>query len=94
MSRIIITKSQLAKLKETAMDLDIYVQPVNYSASNGNEDLEGTIGDTIEKLEELLSMFKTGRNVSSETKSIFFKTLNQLNKVYENIKYQDQFTSL
>ena len=53
---IIIKESQLIKLMETAMDLDIYVQPKNFSASNGNEDLEGTIEDSIQKLQELLIM--------------------------------------
>ena len=94
MAIMIISEKQLFKLQETAMDLDIYVQPVSHSASNGNEDLEDTIDDTIQKLQELQSMFKTGRHISSETESVFFNAITELNKVYENIKYQDRFTSL
>lgn len=94
MSTIIIKESQLIKLMETAMDLDIYVQPKNFSASNGNEDLEGTIEDSIQKLQELQSMFKSGRKVSTESEGDFFKILDELNKVYDKVKYQNQFTSL
>lgn len=94
MSSIIITEKQLVKLIETAMDLDIYVQPKNFSASNGNEDLENTLDESIQKLEELKSMFKTGKKISGETENYFNKILDDLNKLYENVKYQDSFTSI
>lgn len=89
MSTIIITESQLVKLMETAMDLDIYVQPKNFSSSNGNEDLEDTIDETIQKLEELQSMFKAGRKISTESEGSFLEILDNLNKAYEHVKYQN-----
>ena len=52
MKTIIITESQLVKLLETAMDLDIYVQPVDYSTSAGNDNLIDSIEDNIFKLNE------------------------------------------
>ena len=94
MPSIIISKKQLVKLTETAMDLDMYVQPIDYSSSNGNEDLVNTIDEVKDKLTELNSMFTTGRKISTETEGNVFKILDMINKVYDNIKYQNQFTSL
>ena len=94
MRTIIITESQLVKLMETAMDLDIYVQPVDYSTSSGNDDLIDSIEDNISKLNELKQMFKTGKSISTESKSEFYKLTNKINKIYDQTKFQDQFTSL
>jgi len=94
MGKIILTESQLKRLIETgsnsaAMDLDIYVQPMQFNTSNGNEDVEETIENTIGKLQELLSMFKTGKKVHPELKNRLFQTLDIIDKNFSNIKYQD-----
>jgi hypothetical protein len=94
MKTIIITESQLVKLLETAMDLDIYVQPVDYSTSSGNDDLIDSIEDNIFKLNELKQMFKTGKTISTESEGEFYKLTNKINKLYDQTKFQDQFTSL
>ena len=94
MSKIIITKSQLKKLMEqntnsAAMDLDIYTQPTKIDTNNGNLDVEETIENIITKLEEVLSMFKTGKKVHPELKNRFFGILDDINLNFENIKYED-----
>jgi hypothetical protein len=94
MKTIIISESQLVKLLETAMDLDIYVQPMNYSTSTGNNDLIDSIEDNISKLNELKQMFKTGKTISTESESEFYNLTNKINKIYDQTKFQDQFTSL
>lgn len=94
MKTIIITEKQLVKLLETAMDLDIYVQPMDYSTSSGNNDLNDSIDEMILKLKEMKSMFETGKTISSESKKVFFDLNNQINKIYEKTKFQDQFTSI
>ena len=84
----------MVKLFETAMDLDIYVQPVDYSTSSGNDDLIDSIDDNISKLNELRQMFKTGKTISTESKGDFFNLTNKINKIYDQTKFQDRFTSL
>ena len=94
MSKYIITEEQFQKLMETgsnsaAMDLDIYVQPVGYDTSNGNDDVEGASEDIITKLKELVSMFKGGKKIHPELKSKIFKNLDDINSNFEQIKYHD-----
>jgi hypothetical protein len=61
MKKIILKESQLIKLIETAMDLDIYSQPSQIDTNNGNLDVVDTVEDIISKLEELLYMLKSGK---------------------------------
>lgn len=94
MSKIIVTEKQLKKILETgsnsaAMDLDIYVQPITYDSDNGNLEEDSAVEEIIEKLQELLSMFKTGKKVNSNQRNQLFKNLDNINKNYENIKYQN-----
>ena len=94
MGKIILRESQLKRLMETgsnsaAMDLDIYVQPVQYDTSNGNEDVVETLENTIGKLQELISMFKGGKKVHPELKNRFSHVLDLIDKNFSNIKYQD-----
>lgn len=91
---IFITPTQLKKLVETAMDLDIYVQPIDQPFSNGNEDINETLNEIISKLGELKSMFETGKKISTEEEGEFFKILDNLNKLYSGVKFQKEFTSL
>lgn len=91
MKKILITKEQYNRLFETgsnsaAMDLDIYVQPVDYTTDNGNLSVEDSIEDSIEKLKELNSLFKGGKKTKSSTKNNLFKILDRVNKVYDETK--------
>jgi len=91
MKKILITKEQYNRLFETgsnsaAMDLDIYVQPLNYNTDNGNSSVEDSIEDSIDKLKELNSLFKGGKKTKSSTKNNFFKILDKVNQVYDETK--------
>lgn len=89
MTSIIITETQLVKLVETAMDLDIYVQPIDQPFSNGNQDLEDTLSEIIDKAKELRSMLETGKKTYYDSKSELYKVLDDFNKVYDSIKFGD-----
>lgn len=91
MRKILITKEQYQRLFETgaanaAMDLDIYVQPVHYDTSTGNENLEDSIEEIVGKLKELNSLFNVGKKVKSSTKNKIFKVVDQLKNVYDETK--------
>lgn len=94
MGKIIISETQLKKLLETgsnsaAMDLDIYTQPVQYDTDNGNLEEEGAVKEIIDKLNELLSMFKSGKKVNSGQRNKIFQSLDNLNSNFEDIKYDN-----
>ena len=96
MGKFIISETQLKKLLEmgagsnsVAMDLDIYTQPIQYDTDNGNQDEEGTVQDVIDKLQELLSMFKSGKKVNSDQRNKIFKNLDDINSNFESIKYKN-----
>lgn len=91
MRTIVITEKQYKRLVETgsnsaAMDLDIYVQPVEYDTSTGNENLEDSIEDIIGKLKELNSLFKVGKKIEHNTKNEVFKVVDNLNSIYNKTK--------
>lgn len=91
MSKIIITERQYKRLVETgaanaAMDLDIYVQPVERDTSHGNEGLIDSIDDMVSILEELKNDFKTGKKIKSSMKNHIFSTNDMLRKIYDSIK--------
>lgn len=94
MLKIKITESQYQRLFETgsnsaAMDLDIYVQPMQTDTDNGNRDIVDATEDIIDNLEELVAMFKTGKKTSEETKSKLYKALDDLNGTHSEIKYDN-----
>lgn len=89
MALIKITEGQLSKLLETAMDLDIYVQPIEHPSSNGNEGVESSISDSIDKLKELLVLFKTGKKIYPENQIPIHKLLDAINKVYLDVKLKN-----
>lgn len=94
MKKIIITEKQLKKLRETgsnsaAMDLDIYTQPIHHDSDNGNIEEEEAVGEIIDRLQELLSMFKSGKKVNSIQRNKIFKQLDDINTNFEDIKYQN-----
>ena len=85
--KILIKESELVKLIETAMDLDIYIQTPNVASGSINKDSEEATEDVIEKLKELLNMFQSGKKVSTSLKSELYKNIDSFNKTYERIKY-------
>lgn len=89
MSKIIIKESDLVKLIETAMDLDIYVQPMKYDTDNGNKDIEQSTEEIVSKLKELLYMFKTGKKTTTTLSGDLYGVLDQINDLYDKIKYED-----
>jgi hypothetical protein len=89
MSKVIIKESELIKLIETAMDLDIYVQPVHYDKSNGNEEIIDSTEQIISRLKELLSSFNTGKKINYTLRDKIYHELDNLNKLYDEIKYDN-----
>jgi hypothetical protein len=72
------------------MDLDIYSQPSQIDTNNGNLDAEETVEDIISKLKELLYMLKSGKKINTNSKSEIYKTFDNINKTFSNIKYNSQ----
>jgi dihydroorotase len=94
MSKFIIKESQYQKLIEqtsnsSAMDLDIYSQPMTTASDNGNSDVEDAVDDIISKMNELRSMLKSGKQIHTESKTQIFHDLDQINRTFSNIKYQN-----
>ena len=89
MPNFIIKDNQYKKLVETVMDLDIYTQSSTVDASNGNEDIQESIQGTIDNLNEILSMFKTGKKIPQHLKSEIFVNLDKIRKLYSKIKYKE-----
>jgi len=50
MRKVLIKESELIKLIETAMDLDIYSQEPNVSTGSPNKDAEQSVEEIISKL--------------------------------------------
>jgi hypothetical protein len=72
------------------MDLDIYSQPSQIDTNNGNLDAEETVEDIISKLKELLYMLKSGKKINTNSKNKIYKTFDNINKTFSNIKYNSQ----
>lgn len=94
MPKFILTESQLKKLVETgsnsaAMDLDIYSQINPISTDNGNVGTEDSLKNVVEKMEEVISMIQTGKQIPTEVRAEIHRILDEINKVYEKIKYED-----
>ena len=90
MASIIITEEQLVKLMETAMDLDIYVQPIDPMITGSNNDFINTLEQIKSKIDELSMMSNNGKDIGQQNKMELFKLFDLFNKVYENIKYVDK----
>ena len=89
MSKIILRSSQLKKLMETAMDLDIYVQPIDHPTSSGNEPIISSIESTIGHLKELLSSFKTGKKLYPTTETKIHKILDIIKSIYSEVNTEN-----
>lgn len=90
MSSIIVKESQLVKLIETAMDLDIYVQPLDSPVPGQNDDFVDSLEDIQQKIKELIMMANNGEKINHEQRGEIFSLLDLFNKVYENIKFVDK----
>ena len=90
MTSIIIKESQLVKLVETAMDLDIYVQPINPPIPGQNDDFVDSLEQICDKIKELISMANTDGSVPQEQKREIYKLVDSFNKIYEKIKFVDK----
>ena len=91
MRTILITEKQYRRLLETgsnsaAMDLDIYVQPVHYDTSAGNENLEDSLDEIMNKLKEQNYLFKVGKKIKQDTKNKIFSVVDELNSIYNTTK--------
>ena len=94
MLKVIITESQYKKLMESgsnsvAMDLDIYTQPMQTDTDNGNLDVIDASEEVIDKLEELISMFKGGKKSKPQMKGKIFKGLDNINQAHSEIKFEN-----
>lgn len=90
MAKYIIKESQYQKILETgaanaAMDLDIYVQPIDRDTSHGNENVIDSIENICSKLNELKSSFETGKKIPLELKNTIFKLDDDIKKIYLQI---------
>jgi len=86
MSKIIITESQLKKIVEIAMDLDHYTRNMEFSDGTENKNVEDSANEILDKLKELVYMFKTGKKIKTSQKSKIYKALDDINSVYSEIK--------
>jgi dihydroorotase len=94
MSKYLLTKTQYQTLLEqssntAAMDLDIYSQPMTTSSDNGNSDVEDAVDDIISKMNELMSMLKSGKQIPTQLKTQIFHNLDEINKTFLNIKFEN-----
>jgi len=87
MRKIILKESELIKLIETAMDLDIYSQNMTTPAGRPTEDAEDTAEEIIGYLKELISMMKGGKEVPTTIRHKIYKNLDDIKQTYHSIKY-------
>lgn len=90
MSSIIIKETQLTKLLETAMDLDIYVQPVEPMVPGQNNDLIEALEEIKNKAQEIAMMAEKGFKFSEDAKREIFKLADSFEKNYEKVKFVDK----
>ena len=90
MSSIIIKESQLVKLLETAMDLDIYVQPVDLPIPGQNDDFVESLEEIKSKITEIISLANNGEKIGQKQKREIFRLVDLFNKTYNNIKFIDK----
>ena len=89
MSKVTLKESELLRLIEVAMDLDIYSQPMAIDANNGNLDIEDAAQDIISKMKELIFMLKSGKKIHPELKSRLYNNLDDIDSTFSDIKYND-----
>jgi hypothetical protein len=90
MASIIIKETQLVKLLETAMDLDIYVQPIYSPIPGQNDDFVGSLEDIKNKIQEIIMMSDGGKKIDNSQKQKIFKLVDLFKKTYEDIKFVDK----
>lgn len=92
MGKVILKESQLIKLIEVAMDISRYRDPIYVPTGGENKDIEETTGEIISRLKELLSFFQSNRNITTQEKLELYKSFDDLNSLYNKIKYKKNFT--
>ena len=90
MSSIIIKEAQLVKLMETAMDLDIYVQPIDQPIPGQNDDFIESLEEIKHKIDEITAMSKNGKEIDPSLKRQIYQLVDLFNKSYEKIKFVDK----
>jgi len=90
MSSIIIKESQYVKLLETAMDLDIYVQPIDPLIPGRNDDFVDSLEEIKQRIDEIIMMSDNGQEINREQKSEIYRLVDLFNKTYEKIKFVDK----
>ena len=70
-----------------AMDLDIYSQSMETPAGNPNDEVADSAEQIIDYLQELISMMKGGKEISTPLRQRIHKGLDDVKGAYENIKY-------
>lgn len=90
MSSIIIKESQLVKLLETAMDLDIYVQPIEPMKPGQNDNVIDALEEIKDRAEEIVMMAEKGIEIGKDVKREIFKLSDLFKKSYEKVKFIDK----
>jgi hypothetical protein len=87
MGKIILKESELIKLIEIAMDLDIYSQSMETPVGRRNANSEDSIQEIMDKLKEILYILQSNKEISSYVKNDIFKNVDNINNLYDKIKY-------
>ena len=86
--KIKLSEKQFSILLETAMDLDRYVQPVNYG-SDPNFDEEHVIGQIIDDLNEIENILNSGKQIDTQVKLSIHGLYDSVSKILSKIKYNE-----
>lgn len=69
------------------MDLDIYSQEMETSSGDPNLSEEEAVEDIIDKLEEILYMMKSGKELTTNVKTSIFRIMDSIRNTYSELKY-------
>ena len=72
------------------MDLDIYVQPVDWPIPGQNDDFVESLEEIKSKITEIISLANNGEKIGQEQKREIFRLVDLFNKTYNNIKFIDK----
>lgn len=89
LSKFLISKSQYDILVETAMDLDIFSQNKIFNTKGANQNLQESVYQMIQKLNEVERILFSGKEVKYETQQKLFELENNLNSLMSEIKFDN-----